>query len=148
MVPVLQINMNRILNISEAASLAIHSLVFIAKNDDIQYTTPLLAKELHASVHHLSKVLQRLNKSGYITSNRGRNGGFSISEDIKKIKLLNIYEAIDGKFNTDACIMHHCVCTGTDCIMGDINKNIISLLFDYLQNTSIYDIAVGKGHTL
>ena len=67
--------MNKLINISEASSIAIHSLVLIAKLDQHINATQI-SKLTGFSKNHLSKILQMLVKHGYLKSNRGPKGGF------------------------------------------------------------------------
>ena len=68
--------MSRIVCLSEAGSIAIHSMVLIARSKEIMNVINI-AKATEASKHHVAKVLQRLVKEGYLTSNRGPKGGFN-----------------------------------------------------------------------
>ncbi len=64
-----------ILNISEATSLAIHAMIYIEANSNRKVSTKEIAVEFDASEAHLSKVLQRLVRSGYVKSVRGPKQG-------------------------------------------------------------------------
>jgi DNA-binding IscR family transcriptional regulator len=48
--------MNKLINISEAASLALHGLAFIAQNEPRLVQVKDLAQKLHASEAHLSNA--------------------------------------------------------------------------------------------
>ena len=71
--------MSNLINISEAASLALHGLVLIAKNQPLRMNVKVLAEELNASQTHLAKVFQKLSKAGLVKSLRGPAGGFELS---------------------------------------------------------------------
>ena len=60
-----------ILRISEAASIGIHSMIFLAKRKDELLSLNEIAESLDVSANHLSKVLQRLHKSELIASIKG-----------------------------------------------------------------------------
>lgn len=42
----------------------------------------------------IRRTMAGLNKAGYITSTKGKNGGWSISCELEKVTLLNVYQAI------------------------------------------------------
>ena len=88
--------MTGVLKISEAANLAIHAVTYIASNNDHKVSTKELASFHNVSEAHLSKVLQRLVKSGFLKSVRGPKGGFVIAKPFNEIKLLDIYEVFEG----------------------------------------------------
>ena len=62
------------IKISEASSLAIHAMVFLAAKPGEKLSTSYIASEIKVSEAHLSKVLQRLNKVGLVVSSRGPSG--------------------------------------------------------------------------
>ncbi len=58
--------------ISDAATLAIHALAYLANQQDSKpISTGKVAEAFGFSEAHLSKVFQRLNKSGFLKSVRG-----------------------------------------------------------------------------
>ncbi len=138
--PILEDNkLSSVIKISEAASLALHTMVVLAKNKDKIFTTKDIAVLLNASRDHLSKVLQRLEKENFIVSVRGPKGGFKIEKDKEDVTLLQIYEAIDGPLLSTHCLLGNPICDGTKCILGDLNK-INTQVRDYLTGTKIFDL--------
>ena len=67
--------MAKIFSLSEAASIAIHSMVLIARSDKMMNVVKI-AERTGSSKHHVAKVLQRLVKEDYLSSVRGPHGGF------------------------------------------------------------------------
>ena len=67
--------MKSILRISDAASLGIHACALIAENGKKKINVSVMADQLKASKAHLAKVMQRLVKSGIVSSTRGPLGG-------------------------------------------------------------------------
>lgn len=128
--------MTNMLKISEAASLALHTTVMLAADPDNLYSTNELASAIHASKAHLSKVLQRLEKSDIVKSTRGPNGGFKLTKSGNDITLLEVYEAIDGKLYPSNCLLNECICNG-DCIMGKLLGDLNNQVRDYLIKTKL-----------
>ena len=128
--------MTNMLKISEAASLALHTTVMLAADPDNLYSTNEIASALHASKAHLSKVLQRLEKSDIVKSTRGPNGGFKLTKSGNDITLLEVYEAIDGKLSPSNCLLNECICNG-DCIMGKLLGDLNNQVRDYLIKTKL-----------
>ncbi|MCK4620269.1 MAG: Rrf2 family transcriptional regulator, partial [Desulfobacterales bacterium] len=67
--------MSNIIKISEAASMAIHAMVFLASESGRIVPSREIATTLRSSEAHLSKVMQRLAKAGLVSSTRGPKGG-------------------------------------------------------------------------
>jgi Rrf2 family protein len=137
--------MNSILNISEAASLALHTMQHLASSPDRSITTRELAVLLQASEAHLAKVLQRLGKAGLIGSTRGPKGGFTLGPRGADVTLLEVYEAIDGKLASAGCLLGYSVCRGTNfCILGGLVDFLNRQVKDYLEGATL--AALAKAH--
>ena len=128
--------------ISEAATLAIHALAYIATQQDPKpISTGKVADFFGFSEAHLSKVFQRLNKSGFLKSVRGPRGGFVLAKDPESITLLNIYEAIDGPISRHGtCLLHKADCPFGDCIFGHLLESIPAQIESHLSNTTLGDL--------
>lgn len=131
--------MNKLINISEATSIAIHSLAIISRTDEV-INAQYIAELTGFSKNHISKVLQLLVKQGYILSTRGPKGGFEGSDHIKSIKLLEVYELIDGKINTDYCHHHTEMCPFEDCEMSDVISELTSIFAERFGNKTIGEL--------
>ncbi|MFW5758030.1 MAG: Rrf2 family transcriptional regulator, partial [Bacteroidota bacterium] len=65
--------MSKIVHLSEAASIAIHAMVFVAQADT-HVNVNIIASEIGASKNHLAKVMQVLTKKRFLKSVRGPSG--------------------------------------------------------------------------
>lgn len=92
--------MSSIVRFSEAASIAVHGTILIAKSNNFLNVTKI-AELLGGSRHHVAKIMQRLAKDGYIRSMRGPTGGFVMIKKTEKITFLDLYESIEGKVNIE-----------------------------------------------
>ncbi len=130
--------MSKIVSISEAASIAIHSMVLIAgANEPLNVQS--IAERTCSSRHHVAKVLQRLVKEGYLNSNRGPSGGFSLRIPADKINLFEIFETIEGKLSETACPLEHPVCPFDKCLMGNIVTKMTNEFKEYMQGKTLED---------
>ena len=132
--------MNPMQKISEAASLALHAMVYLAASESRIVTTQEIAEKLSVSKDHLSKVLQRLAKAGYVDSIRGPKGGFVLGKPGGEVTLLEIYELIEGPVRRTECILGTQACKGNECIFGDLVSKIDEEVKDYLNRTKISDL--------
>jgi len=129
------------LKLSEAASLALHTMVYLAGNPDRQVSTRELAAEFEASEAHLSKVLQRLSRYGLVRSVRGPRGGFTLNTRYGEITLLDIYESIEGPLMEKKCFRPTRICNGNGCIFGGLLMNVNRQVREYLSATRLPDLA-------
>jgi len=129
--------MSNILNISDAASMALRIMALLAMYPDHMLSTHDAAKSIKVSEHHLAKVRQRLTKAGLLKSERGPGGGFKLSKPPQKITLLEIYEAIEGKMTESYCLLDKPACSRNKCIFGDMIENINKQVKNHLAVTTL-----------
>lgn len=131
-------NMANIVALTEAATIGLHSIVLIARSEQVMNVGEI-AEKINSSRHHVAKILQRLAKDGYISSNRGPSGGFFLKGKPDEITLLNIYEAIEGRFQVHSCPADKSQCPFGNCLLGDLSHKVSSELREYLANRTIKD---------
>jgi Rrf2 family protein len=128
------------LRISEAASLALHTMVFLAGDPASHYSAGRLARSICVSEAHLAKVLQRLTRAGLLVSVRGPKGGFKLARKTDEITLLEVFETIDGPFEPAECLMHDRTCGQMGCLFGDLLGDINDQVRDYLGGRTLEDV--------
>ena len=133
--------MSSVMKVSEAATLALHTMVFLAANPGERFSVKQIAGTHDVSEAHLSKVLQRLAKVGLVNSTRGPKGGFVPARAADEITLLDVYEAVDGPLSPMTCLFGTPICNGRRCIMGDVLKMVNEQTKTYLTQTTILDVA-------
>ncbi|MBW6492669.1 MAG: Rrf2 family transcriptional regulator [Lentimicrobium sp.] len=130
--------MSKIISISEAASIAIHSMVLVAGSSE-NLNVSKISERTGASRHHVAKIMQRLVKEGYLNSNRGPSGGFALRLTSQEISLLDIYETIEGKLSDTNCPLEHPVCPFDKCLMGGIVTKMTQEFKDYMSKQKLSD---------
>lgn len=131
--------MNKVVQLSEASSIAIHAMVLIAKSNT-QINVGHIAERTGSSRNHLAKVMQRLVKEGLVKSTRGPSGGFLLAKDPALISLLDIYECIEGPIEPTGCPLDRQVCPFNKCLMGGIvNKTTVEIK-KYLSDNKLSDM--------
>ena len=131
--------MANMLRISEAASLALHTMALLASDSGSKRTTWEIAKILRVSEAHLAKVLQRLGRAGLVKSQRGPGGGFSLGRAPDAITLLDVYEATEGPWEPPACLLGRPACNGS-CILGGLLEQVGAEIRDYFAQTRLSDL--------
>ena len=121
--------MAKIFSLSEASSIAIHSMVLIARSGN-GINAVRIAEFTGFSKNHIAKVLQRLVKSDMLKSVRGPSGGFSLKKNPEAITLLDIYQSIEGPIEESDCPLAYEVCNFDQCIMGNV---INKMTFEFKQ---------------
>lgn len=128
--------MSRVFSLSEAASIALHGLVLVAKSENGLNVTDI-SEKIDSSRHHVAKVLQRLVKAGYLGSHRGPGGGFYLKMDPEKVTLLDVYETIEGKIEVTKCPLDKPVCPFEKCLINNITGRMTTEFIDYLRSQTL-----------
>lgn len=133
--------MSNLINISEAASLALHGLVLIAKNQPMRMNVKTLSVELNASQTHLAKVFQKLSKTGLVRSLRGPAGGFELNNPAEDITFLEIYEIIDGKITLGDCPLGKNHCVFQSCMFDNELNRISTDIYNTFKKIRLSDFS-------
>lgn len=131
--------MNGMLKVPESVAIGIHAAVFLALKRE-RLSGHELADGMKASMAHLSKVMQRLVKEGIVDSERGPSGGFTLKADPAALTLLEVYEAIEGKFPEGGCLFSVPVCRKELCPIGSFMQRMNKEAYDYFKGTTVGEV--------
>lgn len=131
--------MGKAINITEATSIAIHSLAYMAGNSE-SLNVVGVSEQLGISKNHLAMVLNTLVKHGYLRSERGPKGGFMLNKDIEKKSLLDIYQLFEGELTDEHCGIEYGKCPFEECVFGNIRQKLTDEFREYFQNRKIADL--------
>lgn len=132
--------MAHVIQFSEAAFIALHGMVLVAKAKDGELVNVIqISDRLNSSKHHVAKVMQRMVKEGYLNSHRGPSGGFSLKMSADDIKLLDLYESIEGKIDIGDCPLDHPVCKFDKCIFNSVTKKMTEEFVAYMKGETLAD---------
>ena len=129
-----------IVHISEAANIGLHSMILLAGEPARSFRAREVATALGVSEDHLSKVLLGLVRAGMVVSTRGPRGGFKLGRPAASIKLLAIYETIEGELRHRACLLAKPRCDG-GCILGDFVADTNAEFRRRFAGTTLADVA-------
>ncbi len=132
--------MNNFFKISEAASLALHTMALLASDEEKVISAKESAATFNVSEAHLAKVLQRLSHAGYVDSARGPKGGFYLAKSPEDITLIEIYELMEGKIEAKNCLLDRPICRNGECIFGDRLVRMRDEIREHLSRTSLSEV--------
>ncbi len=131
--------MNRLPSISEASSIAIHSLALVADSEG-PLNVNRLSEETGFSKNHIAKVMQTLVKHGYLQSGRGPKGGFEIRRKAAEVSLLEIIELIEGRKESHYCGISEEKCPFETCVFGNLPAEFDEKFREFYSNRMISEI--------
>jgi len=129
-----------IMNISDAASLALHAAAYLAAREGERVATSRIAEALSVSAAHLAKVLGRLERAGLVRGRRGPTGGFELARSPERVTLRDAYEAVEGPIKSARCLLGKPVCKGR-CMLGDLVTSINDQVRAKLGAVRLSDVA-------
>ena len=92
------------LRLSKKADYALMAMKHLAiKTGAASTSAREIAEQYDIPVELMAKVLQRLARSGLLTSHQGTRGGYQLSRPSASISVADIIQAIDGPLTVTAC---------------------------------------------
>jgi len=86
-------------------------LYMAAQEEDRICSAEEISNKLSIPKEFISKILQSLTLNGIVESKKGKTGGFKLSINPSKIKLIDIVEAIDGLESFNSCVLGFSNCS-------------------------------------
>lgn len=128
---------------SRSSEYAIRAFVHLAQVPDGKFVmVKQIAEQEQIPAHFLAKILQQLARKGLLRSSKGPTGGFSLRQPPEDTTLFSIVEALDGMTDYEKCISGLAECNDeASCGMHDSWKDLRLRILDYLEGTSIADLA-------
>ena len=134
-------NKHSVVNISEMLSLALHSMVLLAKNKQGYLSVRAMAETTACSVNHLAKVMQQLAKAGLVKAVRGPKGGFALNRPADEISFLDIFEAVEAKISPGGCPVAKANCPFEHCIFGNTITAMNEQFLEFLKSKKLSSFA-------
>ena len=93
--------------LSNASKYGIRSVLFLAdkSNETKKFKANQIAEELEIPNYFIAKILQNLAKKNIITSVKGPNGGFFLSEENRQLNVCDIINVLEIKSVFEGCFL-------------------------------------------
>ena len=94
------------LRLSKKADYALMAMKHLAVKTETEASSTSareIAEQYDIPIELMAKVLQRLARSGLLTSHQGTRGGYTLSRSTASISVADIIQAIDGPLTVTAC---------------------------------------------
>lgn len=130
------------MQITRETDYAMRCVLYLSGRQDKIVMVDEISREMALPKSFLSKLLQKLVKSGIVKSFRGVKGGFQLNRSPKDINLLDVIESIEGVIALNACAVDSNVCgfSGT-CGVHRIWVTLRGQINELLRGHNFADIA-------
>lgn len=118
-----------------------------AHNIGIGLTIPEISAKEQISEHNVAKTLRILRLGGFLESERGRTGGYTLTRDPNQIIIGDVMNILGGKFfDSSYCETHSpdlSICSHTpDCTIRSFWKILQSSIDNVMNNLKLSDLMV------
>ena len=98
---------------SKSSKYAIRAVLYLSlnSNESKKFSPINIANAMDIPAPFLAKKLQELTKRNLISSTKGRNGGFFLTEENRRNTLISIVDSIDGMDKFQKCMLGLSVCS-------------------------------------
>jgi len=129
--------------LSRTAEYAVRAMVALRNSGT---STPLLAREIALETgiptNYLSKVLHTLARMGFVSSTRGRNGGFKLARSAREITAFDIVNVFDPLTGERRCFLGNKTCSqATACAAHNQWNRVWTVYEEFLKTTSLDRLA-------
>ena len=129
---------------SNSVKYALKAVLFLAvhTDDDHKIMVKDIAKPINVPQAYIAKLLQELSRQDIISSTRGINGGFYLTESNRKQPVMNIIYVIDGPNRIHSCMLSLENCNEqVPCPLHHIVDPMRSQLIQSLKAKTIEELA-------
>lgn len=125
------------LEATRKADLAAQAMVVLGGMDGRLKGTEL-ADKLGATASYMPQVLSPLVERGWVQSDPGPTGGYSITVSLDDITVLDVIEAIDGPTENGRCVVANRACDAdAPCTLHSAWLNARAALLEALRTTPL-----------
>lgn len=123
---------------TKAEEYGIFGILYLARQAP-EKITPLseISESEDVPEKFLAKIFQSLTKSGIIRSHRGVKGGFSLARPAMDISVMEIVEAIQGRYQIAKCLHSDNICDKNDCPVKTLLSEAQDALTDVFRRYTI-----------
>ncbi|MEO6239105.1 MAG: Rrf2 family transcriptional regulator [Vicinamibacterales bacterium] len=139
------------LRLSKKSDYALMAMKHLAVKSESAVTSTSareIAEQYDIPIELMAKVLQRLVRSGLLTSHQGTRGGYTLAKPTAAISVADIIQAIDGPLTVTACSTDDEQCEQfTKCNVRDPLWRIKDRIIAALSTCSLAEISTDQPYT-
>lgn len=132
--------------LSKFTDYSFRALIYLANNNDRLCTVEELSGNLDISEHHLKKIIQKLAKTDYVVSLKGRSGGLKLGLEPSEINLSDVLKITEENLNIAGCFSSRDKCPMQNCgcrLKSVMNKALGSFVEEF-SNYTLEDVLPKK----
>lgn len=124
---------------TQTAKYALRAAVTLARQSD-SLSTADLARQTGVPPRYLAKVLQELHRSGLVTAQRGKYGGYRLARSAGEISVLDVVNATSPLLRIERCPLGKLAHAVTLCPLHRQLDDAVALLERKLSHSTLADL--------
>lgn len=127
---------------SKKCEIGLQAVLFLSTESENElFNAEQVSKKVKQPKEFVSKVLQTLTYAGIVSSKKGKNGGFSLANPAKNIRLIDIVKAIDGESVFENCVLGFPGCSDAKpCPVHETWGKIRDEAYEMLKRETLADL--------
>ncbi len=131
------------MRLTQYSDYSLRALIYLGLNGGRRCTIREIAEAYDISENHLTKVVHRLGREGFVATTRGRNGGLELAMPPGEINLGTVIRATEGNFDVVECFAdgekNACPISGP-CVLTHVLETALDAFFDVLDRHTLQDL--------
>jgi Rrf2 family protein len=100
-----------------------------------------IAQHQDISVKYLEQIVATLKTGGFIKSMRGAKGGYILAKPPNRIKLIDVFDYLEGPISTVECVENEDYCVrSADCVARQLWQQVNDAIKDVLSSITLQDL--------
>lgn len=130
----------RSMQLTKFTDLGLRVLMYVSRDN---HTRPItineIAQQLNVPRNHLIKVVTFLNKTSWIQTTRGPNGGLQLGTDPDSLKLGHVIRVLENSESLINCAEPHCPLLG-NCGLKRALDSGLNAFYDHMDTYTLSDV--------
>ncbi len=132
--------------LSQKSKYALQALAYLAAHQhDGPILMPLISEQKQIPLRFLENIMHELKQHGFLTSFRGRHGGYALAKSPENIRLADIIRIVNGPIAMLSCVSLHFYqpcegCTEDVCGLHDVMIEARDAILSILEGRTLADI--------
>jgi len=124
------------MEITRETDYAVRCVLYLSRKGGEVVMIDEISREMLIPRSFLAKILQRLSKTGIVTSFRGVKGGFQLAKKPEEVTLLDVINAIQGPVAMNICAVNEAACGfSSTCAVHPVWVDLREIVEGYLRKT-------------
>ncbi len=134
------------MRLTDYSEYALRVLIYLSIQDDRLVTVKEISEQYGISHNHLTKLVHKLGKNGFVETIRGKSGGLRIGRDPAMITVGEVVRIMESDFAIVECMQsgnYECRIVRA-CVLSGVFREGLNAFLEVLDNYTIADLVKPK----